>query len=87
MSVTTGANRCGMPSYTESSSIFGSIMIIRTSLGLALYSRLSTIAFTATDLPEPVVPATSRCGILARSTTTGLPPISLPSAKASGDFI
>ena len=87
MSVTTGASRCGIPSYTESSSIFGSIMIMRTSLGLALYKRLSTIALTATDLPEPVVPATSRCGILARSTTTGLPPMSLPSASASADFI
>ena len=30
MSVTTGASRCGMPSYTESSSIFGSIMMRRT---------------------------------------------------------
>ena len=37
----------------------------------------------ATDLPEPVVPATSRCGILARSTITGSPPIVLPSAMAS----
>ena len=37
----------------------------------------------ATDLPEPVVPATSRCGILARSTMTGSPPMVLPSAMAS----
>ncbi len=36
----------------------------------------------ATDLPEPVVPATSRCGIFARSTMTGSPPIVLPSAMA-----
>ena len=34
----------------------------------------------ATDLPEPVVPATSRCGMRARSTITGSPPIVLPSA-------
>jgi hypothetical protein len=34
----------------------------------------------ATDLPEPVVPATSRCGIFARSATIGLPVMSLPSA-------
>ena len=38
---------------------------------------------TATDLPEPVVPATSRCGILARSMTTGRPAMSLPSASVS----
>ncbi len=39
------------------------------------------IAFIATDLPEPVVPATSRCGILARSATMDLPVMSLPSAS------
>ncbi len=37
----------------------------------------------ATDLPEPVVPATSRCGMRARSTITGSPPMVLPSAMAS----
>ena len=36
----------------------------------------------ATDLPEPVVPATSRWGMRARSTITGSPPIVLPSARA-----
>ena len=40
---------------------------------------------TATDLPEPVVPATSRCGIFARSTPTGAPSMSLPSAIGSFD--
>ena len=35
---------------------------------------------TATDLPEPVVPATSRCGIFDRFTLTGAPLMSLPSA-------
>ena len=74
-----------MPSYTESSSIFGSIMIRRTCSAVALYSSDSTIALTAVDLPEPVVPATSRCGMRARSATTGAPPMSLPSASASGE--
>ena len=37
----------------------------------------------ATDLPEPVVPATSRCGILARSAMTGSPPMVLPRRAAS----
>ncbi|MCY1244374.1 hypothetical protein D9M72_574450 [compost metagenome] len=32
----------------------------------------------ATDLPEPVVPATSRCGIFASSAMTGSPPMVLP---------
>ena len=41
--------------------------IMRTCRGSALYSSDRIIALTATDLPEPVVPATSRCGIVARS--------------------
>ena len=36
-----------------------------------------------TDLPEPVVPAISRCGIRARSAMTGSPPMVLPSASGS----
>ena len=39
----------------------------------------------ATDLPEPVVPAMSRCGMRARSTTTGSPPMVLP--RQSGSLI
>ena len=37
----------------------------------------------ATDLPEPVVPATSRCGMRARSAITGSPPMVLPRQSAS----
>ncbi|CSC32054.1 Uncharacterised protein [Vibrio cholerae] len=48
-----------MPSYTESSNIFGSIMMKRTSSGEALYNMLRIITLTPTDLPEPVVPATN----------------------------
>jgi len=36
------------------------------------------------DLPEPVVPAISRCGIRARSVQTALPEMSLPSQTDSG---
>ncbi len=36
-----------------------------------------------TDLPEPVAPAMSRCGILVRSEMSGLPETSLPSAMGS----
>ena len=39
------------------------------------------MALTPTDLPEPVVPATSRCGMRARSANTGVPEMLLPSAK------
>ena len=37
------------------------------------------------DLPEFVVPATSRCGIFSRFTTTGQPVMSRPSATFSGE--
>ena len=83
MSVTTGHSRCGMPSYMLISSIFGSIRIRRTSRASALYSRLRIIALMPTDLPEPVVPATRQCGILARSATSGLPTMSLPRPMVS----
>ena len=37
----------------------------------------------ATDFPEPVVPAISRCGMRARSTSTDSPPIALPRQSGS----
>ena len=40
-------------------------------------------ALTMTLLPEPVAPAMSRCGILARSTAWALPATSRPSANVS----
>ena len=43
------------------------------------------MAFTPTDLPEPVVPATNKCGILPKSTTTGSPAISEPNTIVNGD--
>ena len=39
------------------------------------------------DLPEPVVPATKRCGILAKSTTTGKPEISAPNTIVNEDLL
>ena len=44
---------------------------------------LTIIELRHTDLPEPVVPATRRCGIFARSAQIMLPVISLPSATVS----
>ncbi len=46
---------------------------------------LKISALIATDLPEPVVPATSTWGILAKSATAGLPEISLPKEIAMGE--
>ena len=53
----------------------------RTSCGVASHSRLVMSALTITLLPEPVAPAISRCGILARSTPMALPATSRPRAK------
>ena len=55
--------------------------IIRTSCGVASHRRLVMTALTMTLLPEPVAPAISRCGILARSTACALPATSRPRAK------
>ena len=43
------------------------------------------MAFSATDLPEPVVPATRMWGMRVMSAISGLPPMLLPSARVSGD--
>ena len=42
----------------------------------------------ATDFPEPVVPATNKCGIFAKSAITGEPDISFPKPIVSfeGNF-
>ena len=41
-----------------------------------LNNRLNSIALIPTDFPDPVVPATKRCGILVKSATTGDPAMS-----------
>ena len=57
----------------------------RTSSGVDLHKMLKSMALTPIDLPDPVVPATRRWGILAISVTTVEPPISLPKAKVRGE--
>ena len=58
-------------------------MMKRTSSGVARIRMLVIIALTLTDLPAPVDPAMSRCGIVARSLTNGSPWIVLPMASVS----
>src|SRR5438552_2296021 len=53
-------------------------MISRQSSGRSRYIRLRIMVLIATDLPEPVVPAISRCGMRAILTITGSPPIVFP---------
>ena len=42
---------------------------------------LASKVLMKTDLPEPVVPATNRCGVLLKSITSMFPEISLPTHK------
>ena len=73
-----------MPSYGVSSTILGSMRMRRTSSGVARVSSDTSIELTKLDLPEPVEPATSRCGILARSAVTKSPSMSLPRPMSMG---
>ena len=68
--VMIGVTRCGMPSYAVSSTRFGSTSIIRTSSGVDRIKIEVIIELTKLDFPEPVAPATNRCGILARLAIT-----------------
>src|SRR3989344_546794 len=54
------------------------------SSGPFRYRREVIIAWIATDFPEPVVPATRACGILARLPKTDLPLMLRPRAIVSG---
>ena len=58
-------------------------MIKRHCAGVSRYSKLKIMVLMATDLPDPVVPATSKCGIFANSAMTGSPPMVLPRDSAS----
>ena len=53
-----------------SSTRLGSTRIIRTSSGVARVSTEVIRPLMHTDLPDPVAPAISMCGILARLATT-----------------
>ncbi len=53
-----------------SSTRFGSTRTMRTSSGVARMRIEVIIELTKDDLPAPVAPATSRCGIRARFAMT-----------------
>ena len=69
--------------YIMNSTFFGSTIIRRTSCGVDFIRILIMIEFTHTDLPEPVVPAMSKCGIFAMLHVTIAPLISLPRTVSS----
>ena len=57
---------------------FGSIKTSFSSSGFFLLINEIMKLFKPTDLPEPVVPATSKCGILDKSFITVSPRILTP---------
>lgn len=65
-----GVIRCGMPSYAVSSTRLGSTSTMRTSSGVARTMTEVIRQLMHDDLPEPVAPATSTCGIFARLAIT-----------------
>ncbi len=56
-------------------------MISFTSSGSAWYKILMISVLIHTDFPDPVAPATSKCGIFAISAITVFPEISFPTAN------
>ena len=54
--------------------------------GACLYNKDNIIAFTPTDFPDPVVPATSKWGIADKSATTGVPAMFFPKQIGSLNF-
>ena len=79
-----GVIRWGTPSYAVSSTRLGSTITRRTSSGVDRMRMDTIIEFTNEDLPAPVAPATSMCGILARFASTNPPSTSLPTPMTMG---
>ena len=50
---------------------------------MSIHSKDNIIVFMQTDLPEPVVPAINKWGILLKSPIIGLPEILLPNTIGS----
>ena len=73
-----------MPAYALNSTRLGSTMIRRTCSGVERMMIDMSIELMKLDFPEPVAPATSRCGILVRSAVTKWPSTSLPTPASMG---
>ena len=50
---------------------------------LQQYTMLAKMLLSSVDLPEPVLPLTSRCGSVARSSMNGLPRWSTPKLRGT----
>ena len=82
-SSTAAMKGLAMGEYMLNSTFLGSTSTILRSFGCFLYSKDVMIALSPTDLPCPVAPATSRCGIFAKSTIYTSFVMVLPNATGS----
>ena len=62
-------------------------MTRRSVAGVLLSNRDVAMAPMATDLPVPVAPAMSKCGIWPMSAATAWPATSRPSGMSRGDLL
>src|SRR3989344_3009652 len=83
-SVMTGVSRWGILLYRVNSTRFGSIIMNFNVSGGFLKSRELIKTCIVTDFPDPVAPAISRWGILARLVKCDWPDIPLPKDTISG---
>ena len=79
-STITGVTRWGIRLNGVNSTRFGSTIIMRSWSGGWVSNKDATMELMHTLLPLPVEPAIIRWGKLARSITTGAPPVSWPMA-------
>ena len=79
-STITGPTRWGIPLKGVNSTRLGSTIKMRSWSGVLVSRNDATMELMQTLLPLPVAPAISTWGKAARSSTTGLPPVSWPSA-------
>ena len=77
---------CLIPAFIVLAVIpFGSSITIRKRSGELTMVNARAMAVKHTDLPEPVVPAISKWGMVARFVTNDAPPTSRPSGMINGD--
>ena len=75
-----------MPLYCVSSTRFGSTINMRSVSGVFCSSSAAMMEFTHTDLPAPVAPAMSMCGMARKSAATACPETSCPRPRRRPPF-
>ena len=84
--MTSSVYKWGIWAYGVNSTLLGSISIILTSSGVLVEINPAIMELIKTDFPEPVEPATKRCGIFAISIIIAFPSIPCPSGAGREKF-